>query len=491
MLLIELTSVLLYTVSAIGERFMSDKIYNYTVSIHYDRRLYRQDIAGSIAHARMLARQGVISDKEAELIIMGLVSIREEIQKGNFPWKEELEDIHMNVEARLHERIGGEIAGKLHTGRSRNDQVSLDMRLYVKDAVLDTISAIRSLQSALLDVAEAHKHVVMPGYTHMQRAQPVLFPHHMLAYFQMLERDCSRFQDCHRRADVLPLGSGALAGVPYPTDREFLARELGFAEVSPNSMDAVSDRDFLVEYHSAAAICMMHLSRLAEELVLWSSQEFGFVKLAEGYVTGSSIMPQKRNPDFAEIARGKTGRVYGHLMGILTVLKGLPLTYNRDLQEDKEGTFDTIDTLLVTLEVFTGMVGTLEVDTRRLAQTARESYMLATDLADYLVREKGVPFREAHGTVGRLCQYAMSNAKGLDQLTIEEYQQFSAHFGEDVYSITPEASVAARDVKGGTSPRQVEEALRQARTLLDSVLSPSKERKDDPQGAEHRTRRPD
>ena len=440
---------------------------SYTVSIHYDRRLYRQDIAGSIAHARMLAKQRIISEKEAELIIMGLVSIREEVKKGTFPWKEELEDIHMNVEARLREKVGDDAAGKLHTGRSRNDQISLDMRMYLKDAILDTVEGIRGLQRALLELAGAHKGVVMPGYTHLQRAQPVLFSHHMLAYFHMLERDRSRFWDCYRRADVLPLGSGALAGVPYPTDREFLARELGFTKVSPNSMDAVSDRDFLVEYHSSAAMCMMHLSRLAEELVLWSSQEFAFIKLAEGYVTGSSIMPQKRNPDFAEVARGKTGRIYGHLMGILTVLKGLPLTYNRDLQEDKEATFDTVDTLLATLEVFTGMVATLEVDGRRLAQAAAEGYMLATDLADYLVIKKGMPFREAHGIVGRLCLYAASQEKALHQLTMEEYQQFSPHFGEDVYGITPETSVAARDLEGGTAPQQVEEALNRARILLD------------------------
>ena len=450
-------------------RFMSAKSNSYTVSIHYDRRLYRQDIAGSIAHARMLAKQMIIPDKEAELIIMGLVSIQEEIQAGIFPWKEDLEDIHMNVEARLHEKIGSEIAGKLHTGRSRNDQVSLDMRMYIKEAILDTVKGVRGLQAALLDIAEAHKGIVMPGYTHLQRAQPVLFPHHMLAYFHMLERDYDRFGDCYRRADVLPLGSGALAGVPYPTDREFLAAELGFAGVSANSMDAVSDRDFLAEYHSAGAICMMHLSRMAEEFVIWSSQEFGFISLAEDYVTGSSIMPQKRNPDFAEIARGKTGRVYGNLMGILTVLKGLPLTYNRDLQEDKEGTFDTIDTLLTTLEVFRGMVSTLKVGAEHMTQAAGESYMLATDLADYLVSVKGVPFREAHGIVNKLCGYAMSQRKGLHQLNIGEYQRFSPQFSEDVYTITAETSVAARDVEGGTAPRRVEAALNQARTLLDSA----------------------
>jgi argininosuccinate lyase len=439
----------------------------YTVSISYDRRLYRQDIAGSIAHACMLARQGIIPEKDAEQIVLGLASIREEIERGDFPWREDLEDIHMNVEARLHEKLGSEVAGKLHTGRSRNDQVALDMRMYIKEAISDTVAAISRLQAAFLDVAEAHKGTVMPGYTHLQKAQPVLFAHHVLAYVEMLERDRSRLQDCFRRVDVLPLGSGALAGVPYPTDREFLANELGFSRVSANSMDAVSDRDFIAEYQSCAAICMMHMSRLAEEFVLWSSQEFGFIRLAEEYTTGSSIMPQKRNPDFAELARGKTGRVYGNLMGILTVLKGLPLTYNRDLQEDKEGTFDTTDTLLATLEVLAGMVATMEVDARRTARLSQDGYMLATDLADYLVTRKGVPFREAHGIVSRLCQYAISQNKGLHQLTLDEYRQFSSEFDEDAYEVTPEASIAARDLPGGTSPRQVEEALRQARALLD------------------------
>ena len=451
---------------------MDTNKHNYTVSLHYDRRLYNQDIAGSIAHARMLAKQGIIPEKEAELIIMGLVSIRDEIQNGAFPWREELEDIHMNVEARLHEKIGSETAGKLHTGRSRNDQVSLDMRMYLKEAIEDTIKAIRGLQRALLDIAGAHSTVIMPGYTHLQRAQPVLFAHHMLAYFHMLQRDCSRFKDCYERTDVLPLGSGALAGVPYPTDREYLAKELGFAKITANSMDAVSDRDFLVEYHSTAAICMMHLSRLAEEYIIWSSQEFSIIKLSEEYVTGSSIMPQKRNPDSAELARGKTGRVYGHLMGILTVLKGLPLTYNRDLQEDKEGTFDTIDTLVSTLEVLASMTATLELNEQRIAQATNAGHMLATDLADYLAIKKGVPFREAHGIVQKLSQYAVSQEKSLDQLTMQEYHQFSSRFDQYVYEITVQTSVAARDIQGGTAPGRVKEALNEARSLLESEPIP-------------------
>ena len=441
----------------------------YTASLRYDRRLYRQDIAGSIAHTRMLAKQGIISDEEAGQIVDGLESIHEEIGADKFPWKEELGDIHMNVEARLHEKIGSGVAGKLHTGRSRNDQVCVDMRMYIKDSIRDTLSRCRGLQAALVDKGETHKDVLMPGYTHVQRAQPVLFAHHMLAYFHMLERDYTRFQDCFRRADVLPLGSGALAGVPYPADREFLAKELGFSKVSPNSMDAVSDRDFLVEYQGAAAICMMHLSRLAEELVLWSSQEFGFVKLSNDFVSGSSIMPQKRNPDSAELARAKTGRVYGNLMGLLTVLKGLPLTYNLDLQEDKESTFDTVDTLLATLEECSGMISGMEVHGQRMYEAAEGDYLLATDLADYLVLKKGVPFRESHGIVARLCEYALSREKRFRELTMDEYQKFSPKFAEDVYSITAEGSVAARDVEGGTAPGRVEAALKQARKILEAT----------------------
>ena len=446
---------------------MHDKGHGYSVSIHYDRRLYKQDIAGSVAHARMLAAGGILSDSEVELIVTGLRSIREEIESGAFPWRDSLEDIHMNVEARLVEKIGAPVAGKLHTGRSRNDQVALDMRMYLKDAIVDICDGIRGVQLSLVDVSDAHEGTLMPGYTHLQRAQPVLFAHHLLAYFHMLERDLSRFRDCLRRLDVMPLGSGALAGVPYPTDREFLAGELGFSAVSANSMDAVSDRDYLAEFHSAAAICMMHLSRLAEEVVLWSSREFGFVTLDPEYVTGSSIMPQKRNPDFAELARGKTGRVYGHLMGILTVLKGLPLSYNRDLQEDKEGAFDTIDTLQATLEVFSGMLSTMTVNRDRMELASGESYMLATDLADYLVSEKKVPFREAYGAVKELCSYAGSEGKALGDLAVEEYRRFSPHFDEGVYRISAASSVAARDIEGGTAPRRVDEALRRAREVLD------------------------
>jgi len=413
----------------------------------------------------MLAKQGIISEKEAELIIMGLVSLREEIERGKFPFKLELEDIHMNIEARLTEKIG-EVAGKLHTARSRNDQVALDLRLFTKEAIEKTIHRLRGLQHALLYVAEANKSVVMPGSTHLQRAQPILLAHHLLAYFEMLERDIYRFRDCLKRTDVLPLGSGALAGVPYPIDRSFLAQELGFSQISQNSIDAVSDRDFVIEYQAAASMAMMHLSRLAEELVLWSSAEFGFIDIDEAYTTGSSIMPQKKNPDVAELARGKTGRTYGNLLGILTTMKALPLSYNRDLQEDKEGLFDSVDTLLSTLEVFTGMVKTLKVNVARTRQAAEDGYILATDIADYLVRRR-VPFRQAHTIVGELVSYAVEQGKGLHQLDLGEYQRFSALFQKDVYAITIESSIAARNIIGGTAPQQVDFQLARARSIVE------------------------
>ena len=437
----------------------------YTVSIHYDRRLYRQDIAGSAAHARMLARQGIIREDDAVAIVDGLAQIRQEIEDGDFPWDPALEDLHMNIERRLHQVIGA-AAGRLHTGRSRNDQIALDMRLYTREVVEEAIAGLREVQRALLELARRYQQVVMPGYTHLQRAQPVLFAHHMLAYFEMFQRDIGRLEDCRRRADVLPLGSGALAGVPYPTDREFLARELGFSGISANSMDAVSDRDFVVEYMAAAALGMMHFSRISEELILWSSGEFGFVRLADEFTTGSSIMPQKRNPDFAELARGKTGRVYGDLMGLLTTLKGLPLTYNRDLQEDKEGFFDTVDTWQTTVEVFAAMLPGLKLQAERVQSLAGESGMLATDLADYLVG-KGVPFREAHGIMRELCRHCDDRGVALQELPLDDYQRFSPLFENDVYGITAEASAAARDIPGGTAPNRVAEALARANRILE------------------------
>jgi argininosuccinate lyase len=437
---------------------------DYTVSIQYDKRLYRQDIMGSKAHVRMLARQGIVSAEDAGRIVRGLEAVQREIESGEFPWDASLEDLHMNIEVRLAQLIGP-AAGRLHTGRSRNDQIALDLRLYTREAIKDALTNLRGVQGALVGLSEKYDGVIMPGYTHLQRAQPVLFAHHLLAYFQMLQRDVGRFTDCYRRTDVLPLGSGALAGVPYPTDREFVARELGFSKISANSMDAVSDRDFALEFQFAAATCMMHFSRLSEEIVLWSSREFGFIKLAEEFTTGSSIMPQKRNPDFAEIARGKTGRVYGNLMGLLTVLKGLPLTYNRDLQEDKEGFFDTVDTLLATLKVYQGMLPGLTLDVARVSSLSGESYMLATDLADYLVG-RGVPFREAHGVMRSLCRYCEERKTDLQSISLEEYRNFSASFDPDVYRISAASSVAARDNPGGTAPGRVAEGLAQAREVL-------------------------
>ena len=437
----------------------------FTVSLHYDRRLYRQDIAGSIAHARMLARQGIIACDEATRLVEGLKRIREEIEAETFPWREELEDIHMNIERRLYETVG-DVAGKLHTARSRNDQVATDVRLYVKEVIDEALQAIHDLRAAFVAKASENLGVVMPGYTHVQRAQPVLFAHHMLAYFEMFGRDAERMRQARDSADTMPLGSGAMAGVPYPIDRESVARELGFGKISANSMDAVSDRDFLLDFHSAAAVCAMHLSRLAEELVLWSSDEFGFVRLDDRYTTGSSMMPQKRNPDFAEIARGKTGRVYGNLVGLLTTMKGLPLTYNRDMQEDKEGLFDTVDTLIPTLQVAEGMVSTMEVQAERMRTAVLNSYALATDVADYLVA-KGLPFREAHGIVARLSSHALESGKRLDELDLDTYRGLSDRFEEDVLSITVESSIRARDVFGGTAPNRVEAAIDAAKAKLE------------------------
>ena len=451
--------------SSSGKINRTDKqAQDYLASIPFDRRLYRQDIEGSIAHVGMLAKQGIIPESDAETIIEGLESIQKEIEQGEFQFKTELEDIHMNIEERLFEKIG-DVAGKLHTARSRNDQIALDLRLFVKEEIGKTINKIRALQTALVELAEGNKAVIMPGYTHLQQAQPVLLAHHQLAYIEMFQRDKDRLQDCMERTDVLPLGSGALAGVPYPVDHEFMADELGFSKVSTNSMDAVSDRDFVVEYEAAAAITMMHLSRLAEEFILWSTSEFGFIEIGDAFTTGSSIMPQKKNPDVAELARGKTGRVYGNLMGILTTMKSLPLAYNRDMQEDKEGLFDTVDTLRSSLEVFAGMVKTIKVNTDRISQAMKTDYMLATELADYLVK-KGMPFRQAHGVVARLGEYAMSKGKNFGELDRKEYRKFSPLFGDDVYKITLESSVNARNVAGGTSPQQVGKALTRARRLI-------------------------
>ena len=444
---------------------VNNDIANYTVSIHYDRRLYEEDILGSKVHSKMLAKQGIIDQRDSEIICEGLDLIINEIRAGTFPWKSDLEDIHMNIEARLKEKIG-DIAGKLHTARSRNDQVATDMRIFCKKSCTQSVELITALQNCLLDKAEEHNDLIMSGYTHLQRAQPVLFAHHILAYFQMLERDKHRFRRCYDTSDILPLGSGALAGVPYPIDRAFVASELGFKRISANSMDAVSDRDYLVEYQLAASVCMMHLSRLAEELILWASQEFGYITLDPAHTTGSSIMPQKSNPDYAEIARGKTGRVYGNLMSILTTLKGLPLTYNRDMQEDKEGYFDSVDTLNQTLKVFSAIIRKMTVNTDNITRAAETGQMLATDVADYLV-SKGIPFREAHTIVNKICDYAMENKKEIHTLSLKEYKQFSRAFDHDVLLINLKSSVESRDIPGGTAPNRVNKAIKVARQELD------------------------
>ena len=435
-------------------------------SIEFDKFLYQEDINASIAHATMLASQKIISLPDSKRIINGLKKILREIKTNKFEFNQDLEDIHMNIENRLEELIG-DAAGRLHTARSRNDQVCLDMRLYLREASKHTMTKIAMLQNSLLDLGDKYHEAVIPGYTHLQKAQPVLFAHHILAYFEMFERDYERFVRVGKAADVLPLGSGALAGLPYPIDRDFVARELGFAEISRNSMDAVSDRDFVIDYLSAAATCAMHISRFSEELILWTTEEFSMVKLPSEYTTGSSIMPQKRNPDFAEISRGKTGRIYGNLISLLTVMKGLPLTYNRDLQEDKEGFFDSYDTLIATLEVFEGMLTGMSVNIGQARRSAEGGMVLATDIADYLV-SKGLPFRESHSIVSRMSDYASQKRRLFSELSLSEYLDFSELFEEDVFDITVETSVRSKDVLGGTAPGQVLLALKEARSRLEA-----------------------
>ena len=436
---------------------------DYTSSLAFDRRLYRQDIAGSTAHAKMLKKLGIITQEDLKVLIQGLNDVSREIEQGQFEFRAESEDIHMAVEARLLE-LCGEVAGKLHTARSRNDQIALDMRLFTKEAIEETLLAINRLQQVLIDLAENNIEVIMPGYTHLQPAQPILLAHHLLAYFEMFNRDAERFADSLKRTDVMPLGSGALAGVAYNTDRQFLARELGFSQISHNSMDAVSDRDFVIEYLSAASMCMMHLSRLAEEIIIWSSAEFGYIVLDDAYATGSSIMPQKKNPDIAELARGRTGRIYGHLMAMLTTMKGLPLAYNRDLQEDKEGLFDAVDTLVPSLEVFSGMLSSLKINKDKMENAASRDYILATDLADYLV-SKGETFRNAHAVTAKLVSYASEKGKALSQLIPSEYKQFSPLFDDKTCSVSAVSSITARDITGGTAPQQVAKALSRAKKI--------------------------
>ena len=439
----------------------------YTSSIAVDARLLPGDVAASIAHARMLGRQRIIPKKDADAIVRGLLEILEEFARGEFVLRDDLEDVHMNVEARLAEKIGP-AAGRLHTARSRNDQVATDFRMYTKSAALRAMGALLKLETALLDLAAANKAVVMPGYTHLQRAQPVLFAHHLLAYCEMFERDATRFAFALQMMDELPLGSGALAGVAYPIDRAFVAEQLEFSRISANSIDAVSDRDFVIDYLSAAALTAVHLSRLAEELVLWSSAEFGFIRLPDAFATGSSIMPQKKNPDVAELARGRTGRIIGDLVAMLTTLKGLPLAYNRDLQEDKPALFHAEDTLMATLDVFAAMLPRIEVDAKRARKAAVAQFSLATDFADYLVRQ-GLPFREAHEAVGKLVRHAEGQGVDLNRVPLDDLRRFSPLFGADALDIDVMSSLRSRDVPGGTAPRQVAQALRRARRRIEAM----------------------
>jgi argininosuccinate lyase len=437
----------------------------FTGSLAFDQRLWPYDIAGSIAWARALARAALITAAEADSLVKGLHAVRAELDGGTFRFRPELEDIHTNVERRLVELVG-DVGGKLHTGRSRNDQIALDERLYLREAIARTITALRAAQEALLARAAETVEAPMPGYTHLQRAQPIVLAHHLLAYVFMLQRDRERFAGCARRADVMPLGAAALAGTAFAIDRDALARDLGFTAVTPNSLDAVSDRDYVLEYLSAAAIAGMHLSRLAADLSLWATAEFAFVEFSDAWATGSSIMPQKKNPDVAELMRGKSGRLYGNLVAVLTAMKGLPLAYNSDMQEDKEPLFDSVDTLLAILGVLPPMLASLTFRTERMRVAAGENFATATDLADYLVR-KGLPFRQAHEVVGKVVRHALDRGVGLEQVSLDELRRFSELIGADVHqALTVDASLRARAVSGGTAPDAVRRALAQARELV-------------------------
>ena len=440
-------------------------VEEFTSSLHFDRRLYRQDIRGSTAHARMLAKQGILSGAEAEAIVQGLAQIQAEIDSGEFVFDPALEDIHMAIEARLIALIG-EVGRKLHTARSRNDQVALDVRLYLAEEVEALCEGLTELRRAGARLARRYFGVILPGYTHLQRAQPVLFAHHLLAYDEMWRRDRMRLQESLARIRVSPLGAAALAGTTFPIDPAYTAGQVGFPQVFRNSLDAVSDRDFILEFLSHAAIIMVHLSRLSEELILWASAEFGFVALPDSYATGSSIMPQKKNPDVAELIRGKCGRVTGHLMSMLMTVKGLPLAYNRDLQEDKEPLFDTVDTVRASVTLMAGMLGSLDLREERIAQALKGGYLAATDLADYLVQQ-GVPFRTAHEQVGRLVRYAEFQGKELWELSLEEIQRFASQAGPDVFEwLAIDNVVARRNSPGGTAPERVAAALAQVEQEL-------------------------
>ena len=441
-----------------GGRFTKAEEKNaldFNASISYDCRMYREDIAGSIAHAKMLAAHGIISKEDQEKITKGLISIKKEIDEGTFPFSVELEDIHMNIEKRLTEEIG-DAGARLHTARSRNDQCALDLHMYMKRNIARLSEKLIAVLEALLAASKKYQDVILPGYTHMQRAQPVLFAHHMLAYFAMLERDFKRLEDCYDMCDMSPLGACALAGTTYPTHPEEEANDLHFASVYGNSLDAVSDRDYLLQFLSFASICAMHLSRLSEEFIYWSTSEFQFIELDDGYSTGSSIMPQKKNPDMCELIRGKTGRVYGHLIGLLTVMKGLPLAYDKDMQEDKEGVFDALDTLYFALDIYAGMISTMTVNGDHTRQVLESDFSNATDMADYLAK-KGLPFRQAHAVVGNAVHYCIEHHKVLLDLSMEEFRSMSPLFKEDIKeALSIENCVKNRESYGGTGPKSVE-----------------------------------
>jgi argininosuccinate lyase len=437
----------------------------FTASIGFDQRLYRHDIEGSMAHARMLEKVGVLTTQECQDIIDGLNQVLHEIESGKLEWSISLEDIHMNVEARLTALIG-DTGKKLHTGRSRNDQIATDIRLYLREEIDLIIAELKRLQTGLVDLAEREADTILPGFTHLQVAQPISFGHHMLAWFEMLQRDVERLQDCRGRVNVLPLGSAALAGTTYPINREYTAELLGFERPSRNSLDSVADRDFAIEFNAAASLIMMHLSRFSEELVIWASAQFDFIRLPDRFCTGSSIMPQKKNPDVPELVRGKTGRVYGHLISLLTLMKSQPLAYNKDNQEDKEPLFDTIDTLRGSLRAFADMMPAIDTNKDKMRTAALQGFSTATDLADYLVR-KGIPFRDAHEIVGKSVAYGVKTGKDLAQMSLDELQQFDQRIDSDVFEVlTLEGSVSARNHTGGTAPEQVHRQARQARALI-------------------------
>jgi argininosuccinate lyase len=451
-----------------GGRFKertSAAVETFTESISFDKRLWKHDIQGSIAHATMLGRQGIISSRDADAIVKGLAGIADEIESGKFRFRSDLEDIHMNIEAALVKKIG-EAGKRLHTARSRNDQVALDLRLYVREETREVMALILKLQKTLLRIAARNVSAIMPGYTHMQRAQPVSLAHHLLAHVEMMQRDRGRFEDSMKRTDVMPLGSGALSGTTLPIDRKFVARQLGFRQVSANSIDAVSDRDFVAEFLCCASISMMHLSRFAEELVLWSTEEFKLIEISDRFTTGSSIMPQKKNPDVAELVRGKTGRVYGDLITLLTLLKGLPLSYNRDMQEDKFPLFDAVDTLKACLAVMNEMLPEIKFNVLKMRRTAGEGYSTATDIAEYLVG-KGIPFREAHEITGKIVLRCIEGKRDLASLSLAELKAFCPVISEDIFkALDPSESVRRRSSYGGTSPSEIKKQIENYRKLL-------------------------